>query len=163
MIEGYNRDNAVYFNMLGERLRLARETQGLQISDVAKPLLVTKQRIIEIEEGNYSNISSPLYLRWYLSSYAKLLGLSNNENEIHKIVKNFMSGNELEINASLMDETQKNYTTKTIENKKNSWFYVIFFSSLFLVIFLYFVNLERDSQHIKDIVSHAVDYMFGLG
>jgi cytoskeletal protein RodZ len=149
--------------MLGEKLRLAREAQGLQISDVAKQLLMTKQRIVEIEKGDYSNVSSPLYLRWYLSSYAKLLGLSDDEDEIHKVVKNFMDSNELEINANLMEETQKNYESKTIENKKNSWFYVTFFSSLFLVIFLYCVNLERGSQHIKDLVSHFFDYMFGLG
>lgn len=63
----------------GEKLKLLREEKGLPVEDIAARLCLTKQKIMEIEKDDYSHISSPIFARGYLRSYAKLLDISNNE------------------------------------------------------------------------------------
>lgn len=62
-----------------QRLREAREKKGLEIKDVAQQLRLSKQFIIDIENDDYSRISSLVYARGYLRAYAKLLDLSSDE------------------------------------------------------------------------------------
>lgn len=157
MMEGYNRDSAIYFIMLGEKLRLTREAKGLQVSDIAKQLFINKQRVIELEKGDFSNIISPLYLRWYLSSYAKIVGFP--EYEISDLINEFMN-NYQKTNSDLVAESHKVYET-AITRKKNTWFYVLFFLSLFLVAFLYFLNEEHNRQYIKNFIN-SVNYMYSM-
>lgn len=160
MIDGYNENNAQYFFMLGEKLRLAREAQGLQVSDIAKQLFINKQRILELEKGDYTNIVSPLYLRWYLRSYAKIVGLP--EQEIHDSVREFLNSNNngQHINEnSVYGDSQKNTEEiKVVTRKRSNWFYPLLFLSLLLVVILYIPNKERDSQYIQTFISH----IFGL-
>ncbi len=73
----------------GQELRQARESQGKSIDEVATKLFINKQRVLDIENDDYSKISSLIYARGYLRAYAKLVGLSEDE-----IVKKF---NDLEL------------------------------------------------------------------
>jgi cytoskeletal protein RodZ len=148
MEDNQNKNCKSYFVEFGDKLRLAREALGLQVAEVARHLLVNKQRIIEIENGNYSNIASHLYLRWYLSSYAKIVNLS--EHEIPNILSEF--ANSIDILEKNPIESRMN--TEKYDEKKNNKFYAVFFLSLALVLILYLPNRKRDNEQIRYAISY---------
>lgn len=60
---------------LGARLRNAREARGLSLEQVARALKIPSARLAEIEQDRYENIGAIVYVRGYLRSYARLVGL----------------------------------------------------------------------------------------
>jgi cytoskeleton protein RodZ len=60
---------------MGTRLRLERERRGWSCEDVASRLKLQASLIRRIEQDDYNGIAHAVYLRGYLSSYARLLGL----------------------------------------------------------------------------------------
>ncbi len=60
---------------VGQRLRAARERRGWSREDVAGRLKLQISVIRRIEEDDYSGIAHSVYLRGYLTSYSRLLGL----------------------------------------------------------------------------------------
>jgi cytoskeleton protein RodZ len=61
---------------VGEQLRLAREKQGLSISDVAERTKLRSDHVRALEEGNYDVFAAPVYVRGFVRSYAVLLRLN---------------------------------------------------------------------------------------
>ncbi len=59
----------------GQRLRAARETKGLSRSEVAQRLKLPLRLIGRLEDDDYAGIDQNVYLRGYLSSYARLVGI----------------------------------------------------------------------------------------
>lgn len=59
----------------GQRLRTAREAKGLSRSDIAQRLRLPLRLIGRLEEDNYAGMEEGVYLRGYLSSYARLVGV----------------------------------------------------------------------------------------
>lgn len=59
----------------GQRLRTAREAKGLTHSDVAQRLRLPLRLIGQLEQDNYAGMEQGVYLRGYLSSYARLVGV----------------------------------------------------------------------------------------
>ena len=148
-----NKNNAKSFVEFGDKLRLAREALGLHITEVANQLLVNKQRIIEIENGDYSNITSQLHLRWYLNSYAKIVGLS--EYEIPNLLNEFVNDSDLRIDEIIIVGAKKRFNEG--DGEKNSGFYKILFLSLALVMVLYIPNKERDNEQIRHLVNYLIE------
>ena len=60
---------------LGERFRSAREQRGLTLSDVAEQIRIRSVYLAAIEEENWSSIGAPVYIRGFLRTYARFLGL----------------------------------------------------------------------------------------
>lgn len=60
---------------LGCRLREGREARGLTIEDVASRLRLQTRLIQALEADDYSRIEHAIYLKGYLVSYARLVGL----------------------------------------------------------------------------------------
>ena len=60
---------------IGQRLQEARATAGLDVQDAARQLKLPHRVLEKLERGDWSGIDSPLYLRGYLRSYSKLLGI----------------------------------------------------------------------------------------
>ncbi len=60
---------------IGQRLRAAREKLGLTCDDVAARLKLQARLIRRIEEDDYSGMAHAVYLRGYLTSYARLLDM----------------------------------------------------------------------------------------
>jgi cytoskeleton protein RodZ len=58
----------------GEILRRARETRGLKLQEVAASLHLHPSVIEALEADDSSRLPSPIYVRGYLRSYAKLVG-----------------------------------------------------------------------------------------
>jgi len=65
-----------FFISIGTELRKAREAQGLSLEEAANKLFLSRQRVIDIENDDFSRISSLIYARGYLRAYAKLVGVS---------------------------------------------------------------------------------------
>jgi cytoskeleton protein RodZ len=72
---------------LGERFRAARESRGLSLSDVSEQIRIRSVYLAAIEEENWSAIGAPVYVRGFLRTYARFLGLDPEE-----VVAAFNSG-----------------------------------------------------------------------
>jgi cytoskeletal protein RodZ len=64
---------------LGERFRVAREQRGLTLSDVAEHVRIRSVYLAAIEEENWKAIGAPVYIRGFLRTYARFLGLDPEE------------------------------------------------------------------------------------
>jgi cytoskeleton protein RodZ len=64
---------------LGERFRAAREARGLSLSDVAEQIRIRSVYLAAIEDEKWSTIGAPVYIRGFLRTYARFLGLAPEE------------------------------------------------------------------------------------
>ncbi len=64
---------------LGERFRAAREARGLSLSDVAEQIRIRSVYLAAIEEENWPTIGAPVYVRGFLRTYARFLGIDPEE------------------------------------------------------------------------------------
>ncbi|MBV8155517.1 MAG: helix-turn-helix domain-containing protein [Candidatus Eremiobacteraeota bacterium] len=64
---------------LGERFRAAREARGLTLSDVSEQIRIRSVYLAAIEEENWTAIGAPVYVRGFLRTYARFLGLDPEE------------------------------------------------------------------------------------
>jgi cytoskeleton protein RodZ len=60
---------------LGERFRAAREARGLSLSDVAQQIRIRSVYLAAIEGESWSTIGAPVYIRGFIRTYARFLGL----------------------------------------------------------------------------------------
>lgn len=59
----------------GRQLRVARETAGVSLSDVAHELHLSTTTIAALEDDRYEGLPSEVFILGYLRAYARLLGL----------------------------------------------------------------------------------------
>jgi cytoskeleton protein RodZ len=64
---------------LGERFRAAREARKLSLSDVSEQIRIRSVYLAAIEEENWPAIGAPVYVRGFLRTYARFLGLDPEE------------------------------------------------------------------------------------
>ena len=64
---------------LGEQFRAAREARGLSLSEVAEQIRIRSVYLGEIEAENWGAIGAPVYVRGFLRTYARFLGLDAEE------------------------------------------------------------------------------------
>ncbi|GAC1656212.1 MAG: DUF4115 domain-containing protein [Vulcanimicrobiaceae bacterium] len=64
---------------LGEQFRAAREARGLSLSEVAEQIRIRSVYLGEIEAENWPAIGAPVYVRGFLRTYARFLGLDPEE------------------------------------------------------------------------------------
>jgi cytoskeleton protein RodZ len=64
---------------LGERFRAAREARGLTLSDVAEHIRIRSVYLAAIEDESWASIGAPVYIRGFLRTYARFLGLDPEE------------------------------------------------------------------------------------
>ncbi len=82
--------------LLGERLREIREKAGISIEEIANSIKVNKKYLIQIEEDDYEDMPSEVYVRGFLKSYSDFLGIKyenvlaiyQKERGIEKNIKN---------------------------------------------------------------------------
>lgn len=60
---------------LGEAFRDAREARGLTLSDVAEHLHIRSVYLAAIESENFASIGAPVYVRGFIRTYARFLGM----------------------------------------------------------------------------------------
>lgn len=64
---------------LGERLRQAREEQGLSLEQVAVETRILKNALIALEDGAYARLPGDVVTRGFIRNYAQYLALSAEE------------------------------------------------------------------------------------
>jgi cytoskeleton protein RodZ len=64
---------------LGERFRAAREARGISLSDVAEQIRIRSVYLAAIEDEKWSAVGAPVYVRGFLRTYARFLGLDPEE------------------------------------------------------------------------------------
>jgi cytoskeletal protein RodZ len=60
---------------LGEELRAAREARNLSLSDVSERIHIRSVYLQSLEDENWGAIAAPVYVRGFLRTYARFLGL----------------------------------------------------------------------------------------
>ncbi|MBV9149194.1 MAG: helix-turn-helix domain-containing protein [Candidatus Eremiobacteraeota bacterium] len=60
---------------VGAQFRAAREARGLSLSEVAEDIHIRAIYLAEIEAENWRAIGAPVYVRGFLRTYARFLGL----------------------------------------------------------------------------------------
>lgn len=63
----------------GERLRQARESQGLSIAQVATETRILQQWVIALEEGAFDRLPGEVTTKGFIRNYSQFLGLSAND------------------------------------------------------------------------------------
>jgi cytoskeleton protein RodZ len=64
---------------LGERFRAAREARGLALPDVAEQIRIRSLYLAAIEDETWNTIGAPVYVRGFLRTYARFLGIDPEE------------------------------------------------------------------------------------
>lgn len=70
------------FEELGALLRSEREKRHLSIEDVANQLKISPRLIRALEDGDEQGLPHPAYARGFIRSYARLLGIGNDEVQV---------------------------------------------------------------------------------
>lgn len=62
----------------GERLRQVRLSQKRDLADIARELNIPERQLVAIEADDYKSLPEPAFVKGYLRSYARLLGVDAN-------------------------------------------------------------------------------------
>jgi len=60
---------------LGEQLKLARKSKSKSLEDISRDTNINKQYLEALEEDNYDVLPGSVYVRGFLSNYARCVGL----------------------------------------------------------------------------------------
>ena len=66
-------------SQLGERLREAREAQGISIAQAAAETRILQRYLAALENGDYQHLPGDIYARGFVRNYASYLGLPQDE------------------------------------------------------------------------------------
>lgn len=64
---------------LGERLRMARESQGISLSQAAVETRILQRYLVAIEDGDFQHLPGDVYARGFIRNYALYLGIPAEE------------------------------------------------------------------------------------
>lgn len=63
----------------GSKLQTARIEQGITIDEIARQMNLNKKILESLEEDQYDDLQSPIFIRGYLRTYSRLVGLDEEE------------------------------------------------------------------------------------
>src|SRR5262245_5077741 len=66
-------------SQLGERLRTARERQGITLAQIAAETRILQRYLLALEDGDYHQLPGDVYTRGFVRNYARHLGLPADE------------------------------------------------------------------------------------
>ena len=134
---------------LGARLKEARTARGYSLDDLQEMTKIQKRYLAGIEEGNYSMMPGPFYVRAFIKQYADAVGLSSDE---------LLESYKQELPSSSNEEIQQTITTSPTRrrpitkssNRLNDVFPMILvalFIVIAIVIFWYFYQNIAKNNH----------------
>jgi cytoskeleton protein RodZ len=140
---------------LGQKLCKAREAKELLIEEVAKKLCLSKQRIIDIENDDYSRIKPLVYLRGYLRLYAKLVDVSEEEIQMLELPAYSYEKNTNIFNARITTEE-----CKMVKRRRYlRWFNILFLFLLLMLVIIWWHDSNvsaQDRQSFKNVIRQVV-------
>jgi cytoskeletal protein RodZ len=66
-------------SQLGERLRVARESQGIGLAQAAVETRILQRYLVALEDGDFQHLPGDVYARGFIRNYSSYLGLSAEE------------------------------------------------------------------------------------
>jgi len=136
---------------LGERFRTAREARGLTLSDVAEHIRIRSVYLAAIEDQNWNAIGAPVYIRGFLRTYARFLGLDPEE-----VVTEFNEGNGVPpvIHAATVSGgTPRTSYVAEHESSGRNLSPLIWIASIVAVVLIAFVFYNEVTMHARGTVS----------
>ncbi|THF54314.1 MAG: helix-turn-helix domain-containing protein [Methylophaga nitratireducenticrescens] len=131
---------------VGKRLREAREAKKISITDAAAQLRVTRDAIVHLEEQNWDRLHGRTYARGYFLSYAKFLGLPQDE---------MLAGFNIEFNETIDHRTPSIAPIQQIRPAKSSFQLLPFLLLIIVGILAWFAyqqwQLTQTDNQISDI------------
>lgn len=70
-------DDRAWLSSAGERLRDARIAAGISLDDAAEQTKISARQLSAIEEGDWTRLPAPVYVRGFIRIYARFLGISD--------------------------------------------------------------------------------------
>jgi len=101
---------------LGEFLKRERELKKVSLRELSKNTRVREQLLKAIEENRHELLPSPIYIRGFLSAYAKYIGLDSHDVLLR--YERFLKGEEI-IPSEVKSERKP--LRKAIWNRKQVW------------------------------------------
>lgn len=121
----------------GKYLKKQRELRNLSIKEVSKSIRVKEKFLLAIEEDRYDLLPSPVYVKGFLTIYARYLGLD--PNEVTQSYKNYLNSLKLHHTEEVKLEIKKH-------KKRFLLPLIIFFSILIFTLLLFlWSKFERPS------------------
>jgi cytoskeleton protein RodZ len=120
----------------GRYLKTERESRNLSLRDVFKSTRINERLLKAIEEDKYELLSSPVYVKGFLDTYARYLGLD--PNDISLRYQKYLA------NKTLSDGTETEDRVISKKKRIHLWFSVVFIAAiLFLLgISIYYFSLK---------------------
>ena len=124
---------------IGEQLRSARESKTISLSDAANDVKISKRYLEALEEGNYSVFPAQVYIKGFLSNYAKYLGLDS-KNILEQYSKLIIPDNE-EIENTIPKKSKR--TQRRVARKRVVMLVIVLvFVIICLISLAYWYSLQ---------------------
>ena len=156
-------------NEIGEELQYARESSGVSLNEASKDLNIKVEILENIEDGRTGAFKDIFELKECISSYAKYLGLNEQEliDEFNEYMFEYTSKipiKEIEKTIELKikeekkedDEIASPYTKKT--KKYNKWVYITIYALIFLLVLftiVWSVKQVTINRNVTDTISYG--------
>ncbi len=136
---------------IGEKLKEARESMGISVSEAAEDLKLEVSQIENLENGDMETFKDVYYLKYLIRDYSKYLGLDKEDliNEFNEYLFDYTSKISLEDIKKAKElakpEENKIKSPYTIEHKKRPpifTFTIYGIAVIFLILVLVFVIKE---------------------
>jgi len=115
---------------LGEQLRTARRAKNKSLEDISRETNITKQYLKALEENNYDILPSPAYVKGFLSSYAKCVGLE--PEYVVDQYKKLTKFNEM-LNTS-EDGSNRKSKNQRLSKRRVFWLFFAFFATIVCLV-----------------------------
>lgn len=152
-------------NEIGEELQYARESSGVSLNEASKDLNIKVEILENIEDGRTGAFKDIFELKEYISSYAKYLGLNEEEliDEFNEYMFEYTSKipikeieKTIELKIKEDDEIASPYTKKT--KKYNKWVYITIYALIFLLVLftiVWSVKQVTINRNVTDTISYG--------
>ena len=149
-------------NEIGEELQYARESSGVSLNEASKDLNIKVEILENIEDGRTGAFKDIFELKEYISSYAKYLGLNEEEliDEFNEYMFEYTSKIPIELKIKEEkkedDEIASPYTKKT--KKYNKWVYITIYALIFLLVLftiVWSVKQVTINRNVTDTISYG--------
>ena len=123
---------------VGDKLRQARESMGLSISDVSSLLHISDEYVHALENNQFDVMPAPIYVKGYIRNYAKLLQIEGEE-----LIQGYT---QLMQDSGNIVRTSEELVSLSPELPKSLELRWIGFGALILVLVIVFVSFSTENK-----------------
>ena len=127
----------------GERLRTARIEQGMTLEELANQMRLSAGILESLEENRFEDITAPIFVKGYLRSYARIVGID--EAEILDLYVNEYMDSDPPINSTSSDRAQRR---RVRSGARGRWWLVLLIVAVALGGWWY-QRSQQDAQAIS--------------